>query len=264
MGKQASIPAPSLALELNVSRTNQPPSARAAGGIPTTPKQSELPKSDEPPGDLPDFGPPIDSTALAGDVLDVAPQLLGCILTSRMDDELVALRITEVEAYRGVGLDPGSHAFRGKTPRNSTMFEAGGHLYVYRSYGIHWCGNIVAGIEGEASGALLRAGEIVAGHDIARARRLAIGTVVRDTDLARGPGRLGTAMAFGPTLDGTEVTGSGPITLHAPIGEHPAVVVEQSTRTGVAGPGSVHPYRFYIPGDPTVSPHRPVRPKADR
>lgn len=210
--------------------------------------------------DLADFGPPVTPDFLADEVLEVAPRLLGLVVTSNIDDELVALRITEVEAYQGEGLDPGSHAFRGKTRRNATLFESAGHLYVYRSYGIHWCGNIVTGVHGKASGILLRAGEIIDGQRIARARRNATGVVKRDVDLARGPGRLGAALALGPEFDGVWVTGGSPITLHV-SDDRPAVVVAQSTRTGIAGPGSVHPYRFYIPDDPTVSPHRPVTPK---
>jgi len=192
------------------------------------------------------------------DPLTLAPLLLGQHVASMVDDRRVVLRITEVEAYLGVGEDPGSHAFRGQTPRNSTMFAAGGHLYVYRSYGVHWCGNVVTGPAGSAGGVLLRAGEIVDGRDFAWERRMRTGVARREVDLARGPGRLGTALAFGPDLDGTLLTGDGPVSLL--FGSvAPTATIGRSTRTGVAGPGSVRRYRFFLDGDPSVSPHRPVR-----
>ena len=99
--------------------------------------------------------------------LVVAPELLGCLLTH----EGVTVRLTEVEAYAGEGADPGSHAFRGRTPRTEVMFGEAGHLYVYFSYGMHWCANAVCGDEGVAQAVLLRAGEVVAGHELAASRR---------------------------------------------------------------------------------------------
>ena len=99
----------------------------------------------------------------------VAPSLLGMRLLSVLDDERVVALITEVEAYSGEGLDEASHAHRGETPRNAVMFGRAGGLYVYRSYGIHWCMNVVTGEEGHASAVLLRAGEVVQGLEAARA-----------------------------------------------------------------------------------------------
>ncbi|WP_048556392.1 DNA-3-methyladenine glycosylase, partial [Nostocoides japonicum] len=101
------------------------------------------------------------------DVLDVAPTLLGCLLTHGG----VTVRLTEVEAYAGYLADPGSHAFRGETPRTSAMFGPPGHLYVYFTYGMHYCANVVCGPVGRASAVLLRAGEVVAGHATAADRR---------------------------------------------------------------------------------------------
>jgi DNA-3-methyladenine glycosylase len=192
------------------------------------------------------------------DPLTLAPLLLGQHVVSTVDARRVVLRITEVEAYLGVGEDPGSHSFRGQTQRNSSMFASGGHLYVYRSYGVHWCGNVVAGPAGSAGGVLLRAGEIVEGRDTAWERRMRSGVVRRDVDLARGPGRLGAALAFGPDLDGTLLTGDGPVSLTFGSATPPRSI-RRSTRTGVSGPGSVHRYRFFLDGEPTVSPHRPVQ-----
>ena len=121
-------------------------------------------------------------------VEQVAPELLGAVL--RHGD--VAVRLTEVEAYDGAN-DPASHAFRGRTPRNEIMFGPPGHLYVYFSYGMHWAANIICGPDGVASGVLLRAGEVIAGLDVARSRR----GRASDRDLARGPGRLTQALGIG-------------------------------------------------------------------
>src|SRR3954467_8531297 len=122
-------------------------------------------------------------------VLEVARDLLGAVVVCGD----VALRLTEVEAYAG-GRDPASHAFRGPTPRNAVMFGPGGHAYVYFTYGMHYCGTPVCGPDGQASAVLLRAGEVVAGLETARARRPG----VRDRDLARGPSRPRLALATSP------------------------------------------------------------------
>src|SRR3954452_5890424 len=119
-------------------------------------------------------------------VLEVARDLLGAVLVCSD----VALRLTEVEGYAG-GRDPASHAFRGPTPRNAVMFGPGGHAYVYFTYGMHYCVNVVSGIAGHSSGVLMRAGEVVSGEAAARSRR---GAVVAFRDLARGPARLTVAL----------------------------------------------------------------------
>lgn len=193
--------------------------------------------------------------------LEVAPELLNCRIVTDIDGDVVVLRITEVEAYLGVGEDPGSHAFRGRTARNESMFLPGGALYVYRSYGIHWCANVVTGAAGEASGVLLRAGEVVVGRDIAYARRVASGVVRRDIDLARGPGRLATSLGLSDRFDGSSLTARGPVSIQLPTSDSvPSEVnVGRSTRTGVSGIGSHAEFRFYLKEDPTVSPHKPVR-----
>src|SRR5437763_9908483 len=118
-------------------------------------------------------------------VLEVARDLLGAVLVCGD----VALRLTEVEAYAG-GRDPASHAFRSRTARNAVMFGPGGHAYVYFTYGMHFCVNLVCGPDGAASAVLLRAGEVVSGVDTALVRR---GAVAR-RDLARGPARMTMAL----------------------------------------------------------------------
>ena len=127
-------------------------------------------------GGMPDQRLP--RTALTGWSTEVAPGLLGATLVSTVGGALVAVRLTEVEAYMGEH-DPGSHAFRGRTPRTAVMFGPAGYLYVYFTYGMHWCANIVCGPQGAASAVLVRAGEVVQGLDAARARRPA---ARRDTD----------------------------------------------------------------------------------
>lgn len=202
------------------------------------------------------------SAVLAGDAVVVAPRLLGAVVHGRG----VSVRLTEVEAYRGVGDDPGSHAFRGQTPRTAPMFGAAGTLYVYLSYGMHRCLNLVTGEPGVASAVLVRAGEVVSGLERARARALAgrvpradgRGHTVADRDLARGPARL--ARALGVTLDDDgRMLGDGAVDLDPAAGLVPEIAT--GPRVGVAHPGGgdAYPWRFWIPGDPTVSPYRPGR-----
>ncbi|MFD1504057.1 DNA-3-methyladenine glycosylase [Georgenia yuyongxinii] len=196
--------------------------------------------------------------------LEVAPRLLGSVLTVRgstaaATDGAVALRLTEVEAYNGE-VDPGSHAYRGLTPRTAPMFAAGGRLYVYFTYGMHWCANIVCGPEGSASAVLLRGGEVVAGHRHARARRPAART---DRDLARGPARLAQALGLTGADSGLVLRAGGRAELQLGPSPDPAVV-RHGPRVGVAGPGGdarQFPWRYWLDGEPTVSVYRPAAPR---
>lgn len=207
--------------------------------------------------------------------LEVAPDLLGCVLWSGP----VAVRLTEVEAYHGAA-DPASHAYRGQTPRNSVMFGPPGHAYVYFTYGMHFCVNLVCLPPGTASAVLLRAGEVVAGVEQAQARR---GEKVPFRDLARGPARLCRALGIDRALNGADVLDdAGPLRLAppapsaaaaaavvasaavpasaapsaaaAPAGA--AAVVRSGPRVGVRA-GWQDPWRFWLDGEPTVSVYRP-------
>jgi DNA-3-methyladenine glycosylase len=191
-------------------------------------------------------------------VLDVAPDLLGRVLVRVTPGGPLELRITEVEAYDGPN-DPGSHAYRGRTARNGVMFGPPGHVYVYFTYGMWHCMNLVCGPRGKPSGVLLRAGEITEGADLARKRRL---SARNDKELAKGPARLATALGVDRSLDGTDACGppGSPLTLLSgtPV---PSDQVRNGPRTGVSGDGGVHPWRFWVADDPTVSPYRAHAPR---
>jgi DNA-3-methyladenine glycosylase len=178
-------------------------------------------------------------------VLEVAPDLLGVVLSH----DGVAVRLTEVEAYDGAN-DPGSHAYRGRTPRNGTMFGPPGHLYVYFSYGIHWCANVVCGPEGTASAVLLRAGEVVEGAELAQKRR---GERVAARDLARGPARLTQALGVDRAHDGADLF-DGAIRLDR--GGRPEATLT-GPRVGLRDAAD-RPWRYWIEGDRYVSAYRPA------
>jgi DNA-3-methyladenine glycosylase len=172
-----------------------------------------------------------------GRPLDVAPRLLGAVIRHGG----VAVRLTEVEAYDGAN-DPGSHAYRGPTRRNATMFGPPGRLYVYLSHGLHHCANLVTGPDGDPGAVLLRAGEVVDGHALARERRGGVTT----RDLARGPGRLGQALGLTLADDGLQPDLTPP-----PV----AVPYLSGPRVGLTLAAD-EPWRFWIEGDRFVSPYR--------
>ena len=187
---------------------------------------------------------------LSGPVEQVAPSLLGAWLVAGD----VVLRLTEVEAYAGEA-DPGSHAFRGRTPRTEIMFGRPGLAYVYFSYGMHWCMNVVTGPDGTASAVLLRAGEVVEGLEQARARRPG----AKDRDLARGPARLTKALGVTGELGGTDLLDpTAPLQLHRADPPADAAAIRTGPRVGVAGLGAPTPWRFWLDGEPSVSPYRPA------
>ncbi|MGO4122635.1 DNA-3-methyladenine glycosylase [Arthrobacter sp. YAF16] len=196
---------------------------------------------------------------LSADARTVAPLLLGAVLTHSSHGGPVAVRITEVEAYLGpedsLHPDPGSHTFRGQTRRNAPMFGPAGHLYVYFTYGMHHCANIVCGPEGVASALLLRAGEVVVGEELAQARRP---TSKAPKDLASGPARFATALGL-TTADSGRDALSAPFRLELPA--VPAAAISSGPRVGVSGAGGTddYPWRFWLSGDPTVSRYKAAK-----
>lgn len=276
----------------------------------TTP-QGDLPSAAVPPGHLPGPIPPrgfppggvelarlSGTELLAGPLLEVAPALLGAVVTSTVGGEPVSVRLTEVEGYAGPH-DPGSHGFRGRTARNAALFGPPGTVYVYFTYGMHFCVNIVCGEDGEASAVLLRAGEVVAGAETARLRSqrrkpsagLEAGAgegggparpfkALKDRDLASGPARLARSLGLTLAHNGTRLETAADPVAHPVAGslsgegrapEDPVLLlsgwgtvaprqVVRGPRVGVSGPGGSesYPWRFWIEGEPTVSRYRPA------
>jgi len=190
---------------------------------------------------------------LVGDSTVVAPRLLNALVSvSDTDGSVRVGRIVEVEAYRGER-DPASHAYRGRTARNATMFGPPGLLYVYRSYGIHWCANVVAGVDGVAEAVLIRAVEPVAGLERMRGDRPGI---ARDVDLANGPGKLCAALAITGADDGVDLCGRRSRIRLVRDDVGPPARPVRTTRVGITR-GVEHRWRFLVPGHPGVSRGRP-------
>lgn len=194
-------------------------------------------------------------TFYRADALTVARQLIGCLFVHRTPRGDIGIRLVETEAYRG-RIDPGSHGYRGPTPRTAVMYGPPGRLYVYFTYGMHWCANVVCAGDGDCEAVLIRAGEPVLGIERMRRNRKGI---ANDRLLAAGPARLAQALGIddrhnGASLlrggeffcaedDRTEVVRDGP--------------VSQTTRIGLgAGRGEDIPWRFVVPGNPYASRRR--------
>jgi len=177
-------------------------------------------------------------------VVDEAHRLLG----RAFHGHGVTVRITEVEAYDGPN-DPASHAFT-RTARSEIMFGEPWRLYVYRSYGMHVCANVVTGPVGQASAVLIRAGEVVEGIPIARERR---GPAANADALARGPGNLASALGLTLADLGADLLTGGDVRLGSTVDLNPTV--SSGPRVGVSKAADV-PWRFWITGDPTVSAYR--------
>ncbi|HYS35200.1 MAG TPA: DNA-3-methyladenine glycosylase [Pseudonocardiaceae bacterium] len=182
---------------------------------------------------------------LAVDPLIAARLLLGCVLIAGP----VAVRLVEVEAYRGMD-DPASHCYRGQTARNAVMFGPAGHLYVYFVYGMHFCANVVTLTDGVPGAVLLRAGEVIDGVDTAWARRPAARSAA---DLAKGPARLTSVLGLDRTANGVDLTDpASPVRLYA---GDPVADVRVGPRVGVATAAEV-PWRFWVADSPAVSAYR--------
>jgi DNA-3-methyladenine glycosylase len=228
---------------------------------------------------------PIPREFFARPSLEVAPDLLGCVLEHETAEGLVAVELTEVEAYAGKA-DPASHAYRGKTARNAVMFGPPGHAYVYFTYGMHFCVNLVCVDPGTASAVLLRAGRVIEGEELARTRRARRrhktgalqdsalqdsasqdspspdGADLAARDLARGPARLCQALDIDKSLDGADVCDAGsPLRVrrrqtgagtNVRSGEKE---IRSGPRVGVSTAADV-PWRFWFEGDPTVSAYK--------
>ncbi len=228
--------------------------------------------------------------------VEVAPTLLGCVLEHETAEGLVAVALTEVEAYQGAA-DPASHAYRGRTARNAVMFGPPGHAYVYFTYGMHFCVNLVCQPEGTASAVLLRAGRVISGQALAAARRAAgrepagsgaagseqagrraagpgaagpgaagpgaAGRGLAERDLARGPARLCKALGITRAQDGADVCDpASPLRVRWPD-QRVTLEVSQGPRVGISVAAEV-PWRFWLTGDPTVSVYRPYTPRLRR
>jgi len=203
---------------------------------------------------------------------EVAPGLLGCVLRRDSPEGTVAAVITEVEAYAGL-TDPASHAYRGQTARNAVMFGPPGHAYVYFTYGMHFCVNLVCEPAGAVSAVLLRAGRVIEGADLAAARRWSRpgredGPVARrhpERDLARGPARLCQALGIDRALNGADaVDPQSPLRVSAgPGGPVPAAKVRAGPRVGISQAVDV-PWRFWLDGDDHVSEYRRFTPRRSR
>ncbi len=213
------------------------PSTASTRSIVPTPRRKRLPRS-----------------FYARDPRVVAPELLNKIL---LRDDGRAGRIVEVEAYAGAE-DPAAHSYRGQTARNATMFGPGGHLYVYFTYGMHWCANAVCGRPGEGVGVLLRAMEPLDGIDLMREARR---HPARTRDIASGPGRLAQAMGIDRAFDGADlVTMDRGITIASdgtPPPEHPIAGPRIGIRHAIE-----HPWRWHVPEHEHVSKTRPGVPPA--
>lgn len=201
------------------------------------------------------LGPPLRRDFYARDSRAVARDLIGCRLVRRLDSGVrLVVRLVEVEAYLGDGSDAASHAHRGRTDRNRTMFGPPGRLYVYRSYGIHTCVNVVCAVPSGAAAVLLRAAEPIEGTvEMRRHRGLTADTSL--LDIARGPGRLAEALGLALADDGRSLL-RGPLTIHPPDEAETSIDVAMGPRVGITKAAEL-PYRYFESGSRWISSFRP-------
>jgi len=213
--------------------------------MPVTPPRAKANRSAKVPGGLGASVELVAQSFFRRDARVVAPELLNKILVGA---DGRSGRIVEVEAYCGA-IDPAAHTYRGKTRRNATMFGPPGCMYVYFTYGMHWCCNTVCGDEGDGSGVLLRALQPLTGlqrmHEARPAAR-------RDRDLCSGPGRLTQAMGIAGAQDGIELFSGAEAFSVVSDGMAPPPDLQGRARIGISR-GTEHPWRWYVPGNEHVS-----------
>lgn len=188
----------------------------------------------------------------ARDALTVAEELIGCLFVRVAPEGRMAVRIVETEAYRG-RIDPGSHGYRGVTPRTEVMYGPPGHLYVYFTYGMHWCANVVCGRDGECEAVLLRAGEPVEGEELMFANRPG---VTNPRLLASGPARMAQALGIDKRHNGATLLRGGQFYCAEDAATDPVRrgPIARTTRIGLAtGRGDEIPWRFVVTGHPHAS-----------
>lgn len=186
---------------------------------------------------------PNDLSILNGPALQVAPRLLGSILEREIDGKVMRVKIVEIEAYDES--DAASHSYKGRTPRTDIMFGKAGHLYVYFTYGMHYCCNIVTGKEGEGAAVLIRAVEPIEGEQYMEDRRRRSGI-----EISNGPAKLCQALAIDKKLNGHDLN-QLPLKLIIREPLDPSMIT-QTTRIGISQAKDV-PWRFYITGNLYVS-----------
>lgn len=173
----------------------------------------------------------------------VAPLLLGCVLEREIDGQLLRVKIVETEAYDQT--DAASHSYKGKTPRTDVMFGQPGHLYVYFTYGMHYCCNVVVDNEGIGAAVLIRAVEPLEGHEIMQEKRHYSGV-----ELSNGPAKLCQALAIDKNLNGHDLSMSPlKLVLRDPL---PTSAITQTERIGISQAKDVK-WRFYITDNDYVS-----------
>lgn len=174
---------------------------------------------------------------------EAAPRLLGCILERRLDGQVLRAKIVETEAYDQT--DVASHSYNGQTPRTEVMFGPAGHLYVYFTYGMHYCCNIVVGEDGYGAAVLIRAVEPLAGIETMEQRRGKTGI-----EVTNGPAKLCQALGIGKTMNGHDLR-SNELQLITQPSLAPSAIT-QTTRIGISR-GKDVPWRFYITGNSFIS-----------
>lgn len=174
---------------------------------------------------------------------DAAQRLLGCVLERELNGQIIKVRIVETESYDED--DEASHAYGGKRNRNAVMFGPAGHLYVYFTYGMHYCCNVVTGTEGHGAGVLIRAVEPIQGRELIEERRS-----VKGVNTVNGPAKLTMALGIKGDFNGHDLRDSPLKLITGSLGSSEKIV--SSPRIGISRAKDIH-RRYYIAGNPYVS-----------